>query len=99
MWIEINWNNKKMMVNIDEVQSIHQNDKEITFHYVGGRKLVKHADSIEEAQSIFAGMRLVLNGLCFVVGDDYIKPILACRNEKMYEYIKLKEVLGDVSKL
>ena len=97
MWIEIKVGLRRHIVNTNMIETINRyvtsDNVEIFFSSKSQLNIAASCDSEKEA--IFDGMNLALNGLDFVWGDNYIKPLKQSADESLYKYIKLKEILGD----
>lgn len=104
MWIETLKMGKRTLINSLTITSIEveygdSDDYTLTVRQLTGG-IRYHFDWVSEAEAFYDGFCLALNGLDFVMGEEneepcYIKPLLQSKNENLYKYMMLKEVIGE----
>jgi hypothetical protein len=100
MWIEIKAGENKTLVNLDKIGGVVISNQALFFKQSGIEEdyICIKLTSVEEALAFYEGVVLALNGLDFVSEDNYIKPLLSCKNETLYRYMMMKEFMGDRTK-
>ena len=102
MWIEI-FNkcgmSQPLLVNFDNISMAKATNKIFILWSPEDNVIYDYEFANQsDADAFYQGLILALNGLDFVSELGYIKPLLQSRNESLYQYIKLKEVLGERSR-
>ena len=102
-FIEIKLNDKHIFLNMEKVTQVRlMKDKFEIFidatYTIASFQFV----NASEFKAFYHGLLLALDGIdcIFDSGDEsgltgYIKPLLSTKTEKMYDFIRLKEILGD----
>lgn len=102
MWIEVNHANKRLLFNSDLISVIDPQYDNLRIAVMStGCAISFTFDTEDELKAFYEGFNLALNGLDFyfeateTAPSGYIKPLLQSKNETLYRYMMLKEVLGE----
>jgi len=102
MWLEYNIAGKFGLINSDRIFTIHLHDNNDDYVIVDvGQEFLAldlKLKSRSDAISVIQGFQLALNGHDFIYSDDeYIRPIVRDKQERLYHYMMYKELLADKS--
>ena len=96
MWIEAKHMGKVVFINSALITLIDSDDELFRISIMGNNAAIQFTfDTLEEMKGYLEGFILALNGLDFISDDNYIKPLMQSKNEVLYRYMMLKEVLGE----
>jgi len=100
MWLEYNIAGKFGLINSDVIFTIqlYQDDNNYVIVECGHEFFAFDLKSRSDAISVIQGFQLALNGHDFIFNDDeYIRPIVRDKQERLYQYMMYKELLADKS--
>ena len=103
MWIQIKHGEHRETINAKNIVKICLVDATLFINYSDEAYSAFHFSWDTEALAWYEGLQLALQGMDFIVDNDdanhpsqdYIKPLMASKNESLYRYMMYKEALSD----
>lgn len=99
MWLEIKCANEVKLLNSHMVSYVCKSNKNnnLIFFMTDKKEIHLDCDTDVECAALIQGVALALNGMDFIIGPNYVKPLKQSADEALYKYMRMKEYLNDRS--